>query len=207
MVVKINKKVDSVKYMDFLNSFKPTTIFETLYKEMLDKRILYINDDISDLTIDMVATPILLLNELEKDIPTEKLKPVTIWLSSYGGSADACAFVCETIEKSRIPIHCKVLSIAASAGLYITIACHKRIASKNSIFLLHKGSISLGHANMGEAEDLISFYKDEIGGIFDDLILRRTKITADELKKIRRNETYCLSEKALNKYGFIDEII
>jgi len=193
--------------MEFINGFKPTTLFETLYKEMLDKRILYINDDISDMTIDMVAVPILLLNEAEKDIPVEKLKPITIWLSSYGGSADACSFTVETIENSRIPIHCKVLSIAASAGLYITVACHKRIASKNSIFLLHKGSISLGNASMGEAEDLIAFYKDEVGGIFDDLILRRTKIKADELKKIRRNETYCLAQDALEKYGFIDEIV
>jgi ATP-dependent protease ClpP protease subunit len=60
---------------------------------------------------------------------------------------------------------------------------------------------------VAEAEDIISFYKDEVGKIFDDLILRRTKITAEELKKIRRNETYCLATEALEKYGFIDEII
>ena len=190
-----------------LNKYTANTIYEEMYKQLLDRRIIYLNEYIDETATDMVAVQILLLNELESDMPEDKLKPITIWLSSYGGSADVCAFVVETIEKSRIPIHCRVLAVAASAGLYITLACHKRFASKNSIFLLHKGSISLGQTNMGEAEDLISFYKDEVGAIFDDLVLRRTKITPEELKKIRRNETYCLAKDALEKYGFIDEII
>lgn len=191
--------------MNFMNEFKPQSVTEALYKDLLQKRIIYFNDDVSDFTIDMVAMPILMMNELEKDIPEDKLKPITIYMNSYGGSADACTFLIEVIENSRIPIHCKVLSMAASAGLYITIACHKRMANKNSIFLLHKGSIRFG-GNMGEAEDIMDFYKQEIGDIFDDLIIRRTKITKEELKKIRRKETYCLGEQAL-EYGFIDEIV
>ncbi len=192
--------------MNFLNQFKPNTVYESVYKEMLDKRILYLNDDVTDFLIDMIAMPIIILNEEEKDIPEDKLKPITIYINSDGGDANVCTYLVEVIENSRIPIHCRVLSIAASAGLYITMACHKRFASKNSIFLLHKGSVAF-MGNTGEAEDFIEFYKEEIGGIFDDLILRRTKITPDELKKIRRNETYCLGQEALEKYGFIDEII
>lgn len=191
--------------MNFLKEFKPQSITESLYKNLLENRIIYLNDEISEFTIDMVAMPILMMNELEKDIPTEKLRPLIIYMNSYGGSADACSYLIEVIENSRIPIHCKVLSMAASAGLYITIACHKRYGSKNSIYLLHKGSIQL-RGNMGEAEDIMDFYKEEIGSIFDDLIIRRTKITKEELKKIRRKETYCLGEKAL-EYGFIDEIV
>jgi len=194
--------------MNLLKDFKTGSIYEEIYKKLWqEKRILYLNAEIDDNTIDMIATPILLQNELEKDIPESELKPITIWLGSYGGSADACAFLVEVIEKSRIPIHARILYVAASAGLYLAIACKHRVANNNSIFLLHKGSISLGQTNMGEAEDLISFYKDEVGKLFDDLIIRRTKITAEELKKIKRNETYCLAQEALDKYGFIDEIV
>jgi len=194
--------------MNLLKDFKTGSIYEEIYKKLWqEKRILYLNAEIDDNTIDMIATPILLQNELEKDIPESELKPITIWLGSYGGSADACAFLVEVIEKSRIPIHARILYVAASAGLYLAIACKHRVANNNSIFLLHKGSISLGQTNMGEAEDLISFYKDEVGKLFDDLIIRRTKITAEELKKIKRNETYCLAQEALDKYGFIDEIL
>lgn len=194
--------------MNLLKDFKTGSIYEEIYKKLWqEKRILYLNSEIDDNTIDMISVPILLQNELEKDIPERELKPITIWLGSYGGSADACAFLVEVIEKSRIPIHARVLYIAASAGLYIAIACKHRVASNNTIFLLHKGSISLGNTSAGEAEDIIAFYKDEVGKIFDDLILRRTKITAPELKKIKRNETYCLAQEALDKYGFIDEIV
>ena len=191
--------------MNHLKEFEPQTITESLYKDLLEKRIIYLNEDITDYIIDMVAMPILIINELEKDIPIEKLKPLTIYINSYGGSVDTCSYLIEVIENSRIPIHCRVLSVAASAALYMTIACHKRFASKNSILLLHKGSIQI-YGNMSEAEDIMDFYKEEIGSLFDDLIIRKTNITKEELKKIRRKETYCLGDKAL-EFGFIDEII
>jgi len=194
--------------MQLLSNFKAGTIYEEMYKRLWEeKRILYLNAEIDESTIDLIAMPILLTNELEQDIPIDKLKPITIWISSYGGSADACAFLVDIIENSRIPINGRVLSVAASAGLYMLTACKHRTANKNSIFLLHKGSISLGNTNVAEAEDIIAFYKDDVGKLFDDLILRRTKITPEELKKIRRNETYCLAPVALEQYGFIDEIL
>lgn len=109
------------------------------------------------------------------------------------------------MQESRIPIHVKVLSMAASAGLYIALAAKHRTASKNTIFLLHKGSYSLG-GNAGEVEDVLDFYKDKVDSKIVELILGSTKLTESKLKTIRRNETYCLAEEAL-EMGFIDEII
>lgn len=191
--------------MNFLSNYKPITMYESIYKEMLDKRILYINDEISDMTIDMISTPIQLMNECEKYIPVEELKPIKLMINSPGGDSGTCLYVVDIIRNSRIPIHCEVLSLAASAGLYITLACHYRVAHKNSMFLLHKGSVMVA-GSAGAAEDFMDFYKDEVGKIFDDLIVDRTRLTTEELKRIRRNETYCLAEKAL-EYGFIDKII
>lgn len=193
------------KSIDLYKDFTPVSMQEELYKQMLNDRVIYINDDISEETIDKLVIPILIANKQEKDTPVKDLKPITIYVNSYGGSADACLYAIEVIEKSRIPIHCKVMSMSASAGLYITVACHHRVASKNSVFLLHKGSICV-QGNMSEAEDIMEFYKESVGEIFDDLLIRRTNITKSELKKIRRNETYCLGKEAL-KYGFIDELV
>jgi ATP-dependent Clp protease protease subunit len=177
-----------------------------MYKKLLKQRIIYINGGIDDGLVDMLTMPILLQNEIEKDIPEDRLKPMTIYLNCPGGDIDPTFYACEIIEKSRIPIDVKVLSLAASGGLYLTLACRHRTASQNTVFLLHKGSIQL-QGNTGDAEDTIAFYKEEVGAKFDDLILRKTKIKPEELKKIRRNETYCLGDEALNKYGFIDEIV
>lgn len=183
-----------------------STIYEKLYTSLLKERIIYLNGDIDDNTVDMVTMQIILANEKEKDIPDEELKPLTIYLNTRGGDIDPTIHLVQIIQDSRIPIHVRVLAMAASAGLYITIACKYREAYKNSILLLHKGSIYVG-GNTASAEDTMDFYKEIVQQKFDDLIVERTKITESELKKIRRNETYCLGQEALDKYGFIDTVL
>jgi len=190
--------------LDF-KSLSTDGIYDDLYKQLWKQRILYLNGEIDENVIDYIATPILIKNIEEQDLPDDKLKPITIWVNSYGGNADVGLYMINLIQESRIPIHAKVLSVAASAALYLTIACKYRTASKNSIFLLHKGSYSIG-GNASEVEDVMEFYKGEVDNKIVELILSRTNVSKEELKKIRRNETYCLGEKAL-EYGFIDEII
>lgn len=180
-------------------------VYEKLYYRLLKDRIIYVNEDVTDEWIDKVSMEIVIKNMEEKDTPAEELKPITIYLNSYGGSIDTCVHLIQVIESSRIPIHIRVLAIAASAGLYITMAGHYREAYKNSIFLLHKGSTTIT-GNTAAAEDAMEFYRGPVNDILEDLILRKTKITKEELKQIRRNETYCLGERAL-KYGFIDALI
>lgn len=190
----------------FVEVGKGDTVYEKMYSELLKDRILYLNNDIDDNTVDMITMQILIANEKEKDIPENELQPIWLYLNSYGGSADVCLHLIQVIEESRIPIYTKTLAIAASAGLYLTVACKHRVGYKNSIYLLHKGSIQLS-GNMNEAEEIMDFYKIDVQERMDDLLLRRTKITPEQLKKIRRNETYCLGKRALEEYGFIDEII
>jgi len=180
-------------------------MYNDLYKQLWNSRILYLNGEIDDSTIDYICTPILIKNIEEKDIAENELKPITIWVNSYGGSADVGLYIINLIQNSRIPIHAKVLSVAASAALYLTIACKYRTASEHSILLLHKGSYSVG-GNANEVEDVMEFYKGEVDSKIVELILNKTKVTKDELKKIRRNETYMLGNKAL-EMGFIDEIV
>lgn len=199
--------MDIEELMDLLGEReKAIGVTGQLYGDLLKKRIIYINEDVTEKWVDKVTMQIILLNIEEANIPREELKPITIYLNSYGGCADTCLHLIQVIEESRIPIHVRVLSIAASAGLYITLACHHRIGYKNSIFLLHKGSISVG-GNAGAAEDTMDFYKEQVQAKFDDLVIRRTKISEDKLKEIRRNETYCLGQEALDEYGFIDALI
>jgi ATP-dependent Clp protease protease subunit len=190
----------------FIKMDECTTIYEKMYNELLEDRIIYLNNDIDENTVDMVTMQIIIANEREKFIPESELKPIWIYLNSYGGSADVCLHLIQIIEESRIPVNVKVITVASSAGLYIAIACKHRVGYKNTMFLLHKGSIQLT-GNMGEAEEVMEFYKVQVQEKMDDLVLRRTKITPEQLKKIRRNETYCLGEEALETYGFIDELI
>ncbi len=188
-----------------LKTLSSDGIYDDLYKQLWKQRILYLNGEIDESTIDYIAMPILIKNIEEQDLPEDKLRPITIWVNSYGGSADVALYMIGLIQESRIPIHAKILSVAASAALYLSIACKHRVASKNSILLLHKGSYSIG-GNASEVEDVMEFYKGEVDNKIVELILNRTNVTEEKLKKIRRNETYVLGETAL-EMGFIDEII
>ena len=86
--------------MNLLKDFETGSIYEEIYKKLWEtKRVLYLNSEIDENCVDMIAIPILLTNELEADIPVDKLKPITIWISSYGGSADICAYLVDIIEK------------------------------------------------------------------------------------------------------------
>jgi ATP-dependent protease ClpP protease subunit len=181
-------------------------IYDSIYKKLLKQNIIYFNGEINNDTIDYIAVPILMKNAEEMNTPTDELQPLTIWLNSYGGNADQALYLVGLIQNSRIPIHVKVLSVAASAGLYITLACHFRVASKNSLFLLHKGSYSFD-GNAGEVEDAMGYYKNVADKKFTELIINRSKLTLSKLKAIRRTELYVLGEDALKEYGFIDEIV
>lgn len=181
-------------------------LYNELYKKLWKQRILYFNNEIDDNTIDYIAMPIILQNMEEANISEKELKPITIYLNTYGGSIDACLYLIDIIQKSRIPIHVRVLSIAASAGLYITLACKYRTASENSVLLLHKGSYSMG-GNAAAVEDAMDFYKGEVDDKIVKLILEKTKLTPEQLTKIRRNELYVLGQEAKDVYGFLDEII
>jgi ATP-dependent Clp protease protease subunit len=180
-------------------------LYDKLYVELLKKRIIFINQAIDDSIIDMVTMPIILKNIEESDIAEDKLQPLTIYLNTDGGDVVVANHLIEVIQKSRIPIHVRVLAKACSAGLLITLACKHRIASKESVFLLHDGSC-LVSGSSGKARDTMDFF-DDLDGKIKELVITRTKIDETEYKKLERKEIYCFGQEALEKYGFIDELV
>lgn len=179
-------------------------IYEEMYKKLLEKRIVYINQEIDESIIDMVTMVIITKNMEEENIEGDKLNPITIFLNTDGGDLITTIHLIEIIQNSRIPIHVRVLSKACSAGLLIAIAAKKRVASKNSIFLMHDGSYMLANSS-SKAKDTMEFL-DALESKVDTLILSRTNLTKEEYEKLKRKELYCFGDEALN-YGFIDELI
>lgn len=180
-------------------------LYDKMYVELLKRRIIFINQGIDDSVIDMVTMPIILKNIEEADVAEDKLQPLTIYLNTDGGDVVVANHLIEVIQKSRIPIHVRVLAKACSAGLLITLACKHRVASKESVFLLHDGSC-LVSGSAGKARDTMDFF-DDLDGKIKELVITRTKIDENEYKKLERKEIYCFGQEALEKYGFIDELI
>lgn len=179
-------------------------IYEEMYGELLKDRKIYINQDIDDSIIDMVTFPIMRFNEEDKHKPVGERKPVVIYINSHGGDTIVAMHLANIIMKSETPIHAVVLGKSFSAGLIITIACHKRMATVNSTFLLHDGSMMVANST-AKAKDTMEFFS-KLEEKVRDLILTKTNLTEDEYEILERKEFWCFGEVALEK-GFIDELI
>ena len=65
---------------------------------------------------------------------------VTIHLNSPGGYLSCGLALYDYIKTSQIPITCLVEGLCASAATLVMLACHNRIMSPNSVFLMHQCS-------------------------------------------------------------------
>ena len=61
-------------------------------------------DGSRDNRIAELCKTIIQMNMDEKDIPTERLKPIYIYISSYGGDLDQSFMLCDVCLSSRIPL-------------------------------------------------------------------------------------------------------
>ena len=66
------------------------------------------------------------MNIKEKDIPEEELKPIRIFIHSYGGDLEQATFFSDLLLSSRIPITTVAMGVAMSAGFLIFLAGSKR---------------------------------------------------------------------------------
>lgn len=132
--------------------------------------------------------------------------PIKIYLDSYGGNAYQCLGLVGVIENSKTPVHVIVTGCAMSAGFFVTLAGHKRVAYRHATLLYHQ----VRGGNYGEVkkqeEDLQE--SKRLQQVIEDLTLRRTKIKAKQLKRVydHKEEWFFTVEEAL-KFGVIDEVI
>lgn len=175
-----------------------------LIEDNLDRR-LYINCEISNVLIDLVAHHILRFNRMDKDIPVEQRKPIRLYINSPGGTVTDGYGIVDAIVASKTPVYTINLAMADSMALLIFIAGHKRYTMPHAEFLLHSGSTSsLGSANA--VKDQIEFESIQIEGMTKQYVLEHTKIDNNLYEQKRRFEWYFLAEEA-KQIGVADYIV
>jgi len=140
-------------------------------------------------------------------LKTKHPEQVTVILNSVGGQIFDSLLVYETIVdlvKSGIKVIVEARGLAASMAVIILQAGSERVASRYTRFLLHEASASAaGEASKlkDESEEL-----DRLNTMLDSIIVQRSKISFQKLrKKTKRREWWLTAEEAL-KYGLIDRI-
>lgn len=185
--------------LDTAGSFEEFTFFEYLK----DRKIIF-NQQVDDSLVERVIMQILKWNKEDEGKSEDEIKDIELFINTPGGVVDIGLILCEVIKKSKTPVNCTVLGMAASMGSLITMACKKRRAYKFSNVLIHDGSTML-HGTSNKVKDHFKFQekKDEQIKTF---ILENTSITSDKYDEMIDREWWLTAENAL-QYGIIDEII
>lgn len=179
-------------------------LYTEIIKENLDQRILVFNDEVNEGVLENYILYILKWNREDKDLPVSKRKTITIYINSPGGnSMDGFNFV-DVIQNSTTKIRGICFGLAASMGYHIFLACHERIAFKNSILLQHDGEIAIQNST-SKAKDTMKFF-DSMEKRTKEYVLSRTTMTEEFYDKIYDQEYWMYADEA-KSLGCIDKII
>lgn len=176
----------------------------TFYKNF-DDRILWIDGEISDYSIEY-AKYIMQWNKEDREngLLKDARKPIKLFFFSPGGDLNVNNLLVDTISLSVTPIIGINCGIAASAGCFIYLSCHKRYSMPNAQFLIHQGAGSF-EGTYDIVVSAIMNYQREIENL-GKFILSRTKIPEEVFYENFSTDWYLSADDAL-EYGICDGII
>lgn len=179
--------------------------YDELFREYINERILVFNNEVTDDMVEDIVMYILKWNSDDKDLPIDKRKKIKLYISSVGGDSFVAQNVVDVIINSKTPIIGVGLSLVASAAFHIYIACHERVAFKNSIFLMHDGSITISNSSK-KAADTFAFIQSTEERTKQH-VLNRTKMEPDFYDKVFDTEFYMYADGRAKELGVVDKII
>lgn len=170
----------------------------------LENRIYWLNDEINNYTFDLVQY-IIRWNREDKDIPVEKRKPIRIIIDCGGGALSVSETVSNIIQMSKTPVYGIALGFVASGASVIYLACHKKFALPNTVFVLHKGSCSGVSGTFDEMLAFMNDYEKQIEALIK-FYLTHTRFTEQEILENIQTDWYVRLPEAQDK-GMVDELI
>lgn len=180
-------------------------IKEELLKELLDYRILILNDEIDICLLEQIGLHILKFNTEDKNIPKEKRTPIRLFIQSPGGSVISGFNLVDIISSSETPVYTICFANCASMAFHIFISGHKRYAFKNSILLNHDGEISLSNSG-SKAKDTMKFFEN-LDERIKNHVISHTNITPEFYDSIYEKEYYMYANDEAKALGCVDHII
>lgn len=178
---------------------------EYTYWKARENRTFYIDYEIDEYyNLVELSKIIIQMNMEEKDIPKEELKPIYIWIHSYGGDLEQANAMIDIMAASRIPIVTVAMGVAMSAGFMLFLAGHKRYAFKHSNLMVHEGSAAFS-GTAEQIEEAQKNYKKQINEM-KEYILLRTTIDEKTFNKNKSKDWYLTSDE-LVKFNVVDKLI
>ncbi len=171
-----------------------------IYSRLLNDRIVFLSDEVNDVTASLVVAQLLFLEAEDPD------KDISLYINSPGGSVTAGMAIYDTMNFIKCDVSTICIGMAASMGAFLLAAGTKgkRIALPNSEIMIHQ---PLGGAK-GQATD-IKIQADLILRTRDNLNRILAENTGKSIEQIARDterDNFMTSAQAL-EYGLIDKIL
>ena len=171
-----------------------------IYSRLLEDRIIFLADEVNDVTASLVVAQMLYLEAQDPD------KDISFYINSPGGSISAGMAIYDTMNFIKCDVSTICIGMAASMGAFLLTAGAKgkRFALPNSEIMIHQ---PLGGAQ-GQASD-IKIHAEHILRIRDKLNRILAEKTGKPLETIvadTERDNFMTAEEAC-AYGLIDKVI
>jgi len=171
-----------------------------IYSRLLKDRIIFISEEINDVTASLVVAQLLFL---EADDPE---KDINIYINSPGGSITAGMAIYDTMQYIKPDVSTICIGMAASMGAFLLTAGAKgkRYTLPNAEIMIHQ---PLGGFR-GQATD-IKIHSERILRMKDKLNEIMAERTGQDIETVSRDterDNFMTAEQAV-AYGLVDKMI
>ncbi len=171
-----------------------------IYSRLLNERIIFLADEVNDVTASLVVAQLLYLESEDPDAD------ISLYINSPGGSVSAGLAIYDTMNFIKCDVSTICIGMAASMGAFLLSAGAKgkRLALPNSEIMIHQ---PLGGAQ-GQASDIkiqaehILKTRDRLNSILAQNTGKPIEIIAADTER----DNWMSAEDAM-QYGLIDKVI
>lgn len=185
--------------------FSPGTFTDYISWKLFQERTLFIAEDIYDNTAEGICGQLEALVVLSEE-------PITIIITSPGGSVFAALAIYDTITKIRkenkIIIKAEARGYAASAAAIILQAADIRSATLHTRLLIHEVS-SFKFLERERASDAEEDAKElnKVNDMVANILAERSNHSLEEIKKLWKKTDVWMSAEEAKEWNLIDSII
>ena len=173
-----------------------------IYSRLLTDRIVFLSEDVNDVTASLVVAQLLFLEQQGAD------DDIWFYINSPGGSISSGMAIYDTMNFIKCDINTMCVGMAASMGAFLLSAGTKgkRFALPNSEIMIHQPSIHGGLS--GQATD-IKIYADRIvqqKRKLNEILAKNCGRPIEDLERDSERDNFMTAEEAL-AYGIVDKVI
>ena len=171
-----------------------------IYSRLLKDRIIFLGDEVNDVTAGLVVAQLLFLEAEDPD------KDIHLYINSPGGSVTAGMAIYDTMQYIKPDVSTICIGMAASMGAFLLNAGAKgkRYALPNSTIMIHQ---PLGGAK-GQATDIEIHAKWilQIKERLNQILSERTGQPLEKIKADTERDNF-MSAIDAKDFGLVDEVI